>query len=491
MPILLVVNNPKNWPLEIPGVDVVQARRYITDPVFTHVPGARVFNLCTSYRYQTTGYYVSLLAAARGHRPIPDVGTLRDLNSRSLVRLVSEDLEQLIQKSLAPIQSDRFSMSVYFGHNTAKRYDQLSMKLFGIFRAPLLRAEFVKAAAWQLQRIGPIGVSEVPDSHREFLVQVATDYFSGRGRRVRPKKAPRYNLAILCGNEDPHPPSNPRAIKQFCRAAERCDIAVDVIGKDDISRLPEYDALFIRETTYVTNHTFRFARRAEAEGLVVIDDPLSILKCTNKVFLAEVLNRHRVATPKTVVVHRDNLDVVQFELGLPCILKQPDSSYSQGVVKVNDQAELRAMGRKLLEKSDLIIAQKFLPTPFDWRIGIVDGKPLYACKYWMANRHWQIVKRGASGQVRDEGHVDTLPIEEAPAQVVQTALRAARTIGNGLYGVDLKEVGSRCYVIEVNDNPSIDAGFEDAVLKEALYDTVMQVFVRRMDALRQRSDDEA
>ncbi len=49
--------------------------------------------------------------------------------------------------------------------------------------------------------------------------------------------------------------------------------------------------LFIRETTYVDHHSFRFSRRAEAEGLVVIDDPQSILRCTNKVFLAEAFAR--------------------------------------------------------------------------------------------------------------------------------------------------------------------------------------------------------
>ena len=35
----------------------------------------------------------------------------------------------------------------------------------------------------------------------------------------------------------------------------------------------------------------------------------------------------------------------------------------------------------ILEKSELLIAQEFLPTTFDWRIGICDGQPLYACKY--------------------------------------------------------------------------------------------------------------
>ena len=48
----------------------------------------RVFNLCRTYRYQTLGYYVSLLAAARGHRPLPTVATLQDLRSHTVVRIV-------------------------------------------------------------------------------------------------------------------------------------------------------------------------------------------------------------------------------------------------------------------------------------------------------------------------------------------------------------------------------------------------------------------
>ena len=60
----------------------------------------------------------------------------------------------------------------------------------------------------------------------------------------------------------------------------------------------EFDALFIRETTLVNHHTYRFARRAASEGLVVIDDPESILKCTNKVFLAELLSRHKMPMPQ-------------------------------------------------------------------------------------------------------------------------------------------------------------------------------------------------
>ena len=129
-----------------------------------------------------------------------------------------------------------------------------------------------------------------------------------------------------------------------------------------------------------------------------------------------------------------------------------------------------------------MLAQEFLPTAFDWRVGVLDGKPLYVCKYFMARRHWQIIRR--AGTRTFEGGVETLAVEAAPPRVVHTALRAARPFGDGLYGVDLKQVGRQVFVIEVNDNPSISLGVEDAVLKSRLYRSIMGEFVRRLDARR-------
>ena len=42
-------------------------------------------------------------------------------------------------------------------------------------------------------------------------------------------------------------------------------------------------------------------------------------------------------------------------------------------------------------------------------------------------------------------------------------------MGDGLYGVDMKETPNGPMVIEVNDNPNIDGGVEDAVLGMELY----------------------
>ena len=481
MTILLIVNNPKNWPLHIPGVVVTSARSYLTDPAYSEDRSAKVFNLCRSYAYQSSGYYVSLLAAARGHKPLPDINTIQDLKSQYVIRALSEEMEEQIQLSFKRLQSKKFTLSIYFGRNTAKQYDNLSLRLFDIFKAPLLRAQFVRDKIWQLDSIRTITVSDIPENHRKFVIEAATNYFAGRKRRVRKRTIARYDIAVLHNPNEKEPPSNDRALKKFQKAAEAVGLDFELITRDDQHRLAEFDALFIRETTAVNHYTFRFAQRATAEGLVVIDDPNSILKCTNKVYLAELLSRHSIPIPKTVIIHKNNIGNIIKILGLPCVLKQPDSAFSIGVTKIETEDELNRQVTGLLSKSDLVVAQEFLPTSFDWRIGICDRRPLYACRYHMARRHWQIIKRDESGNT-SEGEADTLSVGEAPDEVIKTALKAANLIGDGLYGVDLKQVGQKCYIIEVNDNPNIDAGVEDAVLKDALYREIMGIFLKRIEA---------
>ncbi|HEX4148599.1 MAG TPA: RimK family protein [Pirellulales bacterium] len=480
MQILIVVDNLREWPFEISGVEVIDARSYLTKPEFGEVRGVKLFNLCRSYRYQSLGYYVTLLATARGHKPLPNIMSLQDLKSQTVVRYVSDDLDELIQRCLAPIESEKFTLSVYFGRNLARRYDRLSLQLFNLFQAPLLRAQFVNNGKWQLRTIDAIPVDEIPEQHKPFVVEVASEHFAGRRVSVPKRERAKYDLAILVNAEEPLPPSNDKALQRFVKAAESHGLHAEMIGRDDYARLAEFDALFIRETTAVGHHTYRFARRAAIEGLVVMDDPESILKCSNKVYLAELMGRHKVPVPRTLVVHKDNIPLVGSELGLPCVLKQPDAAFSQGVVKVESEDALANFAELFLTKSDLLIAQEFLPTTYDWRIGVFDKQPLYACRYHMVQKHWQITQKDERGG-RRYGRTETLPVQQVPRQVVKMALKAANLIGNGLYGVDVKQIGRQCYVIEVNDNPNIDAGVEDDFLKEELYDRIMEVFLERIE----------
>ncbi|MBI4576974.1 MAG: RimK family protein [Planctomycetes bacterium] len=482
---IIVVNNPHRWSLEISGAEVVAARSYLTDSAYSERRGCRVYNLCRNYHYQSLGYYVSLLAEARGQKPLPTISTVQDLKGVAMARVVSDELQELIQRSLAPLVSDAFVLSVYFGRNVARRYDRLSAQLFKMFPAPLLRAYFAREdGSWEMHNIESIPASEVLEEHRDFIAEAARDHLA-RGHTPPRRRPARYDLALLYNHEEREPPSDAKAVQRFLRAAEKVGMSAEVIEREDYGRLAEFDALFIRETTGVNHHTYRFARRAAAEGLVVIDDPVSILRCCNKVYLAELLEHQRIPTPRTVIVHRDNVDLIQGKLGLPCILKQPDSYFSKGVVKVERPAELEEEVRRLLERSELVIAQEFVPTEFDWRIGVLDRQPLFACKYFMAHEHWQIVKRDGA-EITSFGRAESVPVEFAPSHVMKMALRAANLIGEGFYGVDVKEQGERCCVIEVNDNPTVEAGIEDSVRKEELYLTVMRVLLSRIERLKDR-----
>lgn len=477
---IVVVSKAEDWPLEVEGVELVAAADYLTDPNWTHERGVRVFNLCRSYRYQSQGYYVSLLAAARRHRPFPDLMTVLDMKSRAHLRLVGGELDELVQRSLGDIESDRFELSVYFGRNLAKRHGRLASRLFSLFPAPLLRASFARGTRWHLRSVAPIAFRDVPESHRPFCFEAAQAYFERSRYRARVRRTARFDLAILHDPKEELAPSDPKALARFRDAAETVGFGVEMIQRDDYGRLPEFDALFIRETTYVDHHTFRFSQRAELEGLVVIDDPNSILRCTNKVYQTEVLGLAAVPMPRTLVTGQIDPDKIERAIGFPCVLKLPDGAFSQGVLKCADRAELLERGGEALRQSDLILVQEFMPSAFDWRLGVFAGKLLWACRYHMARGHWQIVKRTDKGRYR-YGKVEAMPLENVPEKVLQTALRAAATIGDGLYGVDLKQLDQRVVVIEVNDNPNIDAGCEDALLKDELYLTIMRGLLERVE----------
>jgi glutathione synthase/RimK-type ligase-like ATP-grasp enzyme len=477
--VLIVCDRPASFELDLPDVEVVAARDYLTDPRFSTLRHTKVFNLCRSYRYQTVGYYVSLLGEARGHRPLPSIAIIQDLRLQSVIRVASESLEDHIQPALRQLRSDTFDLSVYFGRNLSERYARLSLALFNQFPAPFLRARFARHEdGWELASVRLIGTNDIPDAHRPFVVEQARRYFARRPA-ARTRRPPRWDLAILQDPHEPMPPSNQGAIRKFAAAAEGLGFGVELIDRDDYGRIGEFDALFIRETTWVNHHTFRFARRATADGLVVIDDPDSILKCTNKVYLTELLQRHRLATPRTVIVAKETAGLIAEKIGFPCVIKKPDSAFSSGVMKYESEQELDDALPALFESSDLLLAQEYVPTAFDWRVTTIDGAPLFVCKYHMARRHWQIVDHSNGGV--SEGEVETLAVEEAPADIVSLGVRAARLIGRGLYGVDIKELRNRPVVIEINDNPNVDAGYEDRVLGRELYARIMRVFRNRLE----------
>ena len=505
----------------------VDADRFLEGGAGVADPRALVVNLCRSFRYGSKGYYVSLLADARGQQALPSVetsegmaepyGLFRALQEAGVptidaaemrIRRRAAGLAQpepsgdgedgrprhpfprpLVREetdgeaAIRPAAEDEVAEAlVFLGSCPDARFRAEARAVFREWPAPVLRMQLAREdEAWKVAQVEAVPPHHLSDDERAALAAALRDEprVLRRGRAA-PRETVRASLAVLVDPADPFSPSSPETIDRLARVAARMNVHVHRIERGDLRKLPEYDALFIRALTGVREPAFQFALRAEALDMPVVDDSQSIIRCGNKVFLEELLRREGIATPRTQIVTATTPWNQVEELGSPFVVKLPDGSFSSAVHKIGSRRDFDERSREMFRKSPLIIAQEFLPTDFDWRVTVLDGRVLFAARYFMARGHWQI--RSEQKGTERYGRVEAVPREAAPPDVVETALRAARLIGDGLYGVDLKETADGPVVIEVNDNPNLDIGYEDTADGNRIYEDVVQFFVRRVEA---------
>jgi len=522
--VLVVVQDPRDAE-GLPGELVVEADRYLEGGGDLAEPRATVVNLCRSTRYGSRGYYVSLLADARGQQAIPSVetseglqepyGRFRALQEAGVPTVDAAEMRvrarTLPGHAPAPApESDEeggarpafpvplvrgedgrcrparpgeyVDTLVHLGRCADPRFQRAALAVYREWPAPVLRLQLVhEEEEWKVTQVAAAAPHHLSPDERAELVRALADpeRVVRRGREV-PRETVRASIAVLVDPGDPFSPSSPETIDRLERVAARMNVHLHRIGLGDLRKLPEYDALFIRVLTGVAEPAFQFALRAEALDMPVVDDPQSIIRCGNKVFLEELLRREGIPTPRTLIVTRNTPWEQVAALGLPLVVKLPDGSFSAAVHKIASRDDFRRRAGEMLARSPLIIAQEFLPTEYDWRVTVLGRRLLFAARYYMARGHWQI-RTEVKGTER-YGRVQAVPRDQAPRAVVEVALRAASLIGDGLYGVDLKETADGPVVIEINDNPNLDVGYEDAEDGNAVYEDVVRYFVERVEA---------
>jgi glutathione synthase/RimK-type ligase-like ATP-grasp enzyme len=270
------------------------------------------------------------------------------------------------------------------------------------------------------------------------------------------------------------------ALMRLSQVARKQGHRVDFLFRPDMYKIPEYDGIFIRALTDPLNSAYVAARTAEMHGIRVIDDPTSIRICCDKVNMYQHLIGAGVPIPETRIIDRHDItsDLAQLlieELGDPLVLKAPNSSFSMYVERVSSVEEFLTVSRRFLRRADRVVAQKFVSSSFDWRVGVLDGRPLYVCQYVIPKRRWKILTYTPEGRTV-HGPVKAVPLGQAPGELIACAVRAADAIGRGLYGVDLKQLDDGYVVIEVNDNPTINGGEEDQESGD-LYERLIQALL--------------
>jgi glutathione synthase/RimK-type ligase-like ATP-grasp enzyme/ribosomal protein S18 acetylase RimI-like enzyme len=484
---IIIVDDPINL-AEITDLSVYSAKDYLSNSALSKSNNYHVLNFCKTYRTHSIGYYVSLLASARNHRIIPSVMAFKDSKNHSISQSILDEIQYILPSLVKTVTECTIEITVIMGQAVDTNHARLGRKLFTLFNLPFFTIYIEKSKTWTVKRIHMLNIEEVVSTWPNILQSSLSNYITKKNfLRSRLKKY-KYDLAILVNDKESNPPSCAKALSKFRDAAEDVGFFVEYITKADRNRISEFDALFIRETTALDDHTYSLARHAYTEGLVVIDDPWSILLCSNKVYLYERLSNAGILQPKGWSLIKNTLSKKDLQSFVyPLVLKLPESSFSKGVFKLENPSEMKEKLKEMFTKSDLVLAQEYMTSDYDWRIGVLDCKPLFACKYYMANGHWQIYNWQSEISENSSGRHETVPIEQVPSCVLKTAIKAAALIGNGLYGIDIKEVDKKAYVIEVNDNPNIDVGIEDAVLGDKLYETIMMTIFNRIEIERNQT----
>jgi len=530
---VLVVSETPQSPVG-PRVPWCSADEYLAGRPDTLAPDLAVVNLCRSYQYLSRGYYVSLVADARKHRVHPSPRVIEELQhpgacllalreagvdtidlkaARRRRRVLPQVIlpegapppggaEALAGEGAAPVGAPAGALVLsqgrdgkvgyqpgapevaeavaVCGRTLDRRFRRHCSAVFKVYPVPLLRVRFVQdEGRWKVGQVTPSALPQLAPDEVDLLAEEL-----GRGRYEQPLAGTAtrpYRLAVLLDPEDPNAASNEATVTKLARIAAKQGLLVELVRKHEQGRLGEFDALFIRSNTAMQSHTFTWAQTAESLDMPVIDTPEAIIRCSNKVFLHELFRKAGIPTPRTLIVTRKTPPAELEALGWPLVLKMPDGTFSQAVKKADDRAAYERIAQDMFRRSPLLIVQEFLQTPFDWRIGVLDGAPVWCAKYHMARAHWQIVRSTESGG-RRYGKVEAVALSAAPPEVLAVALEATALLGEGLYGVDIKQAGERVVVIEVNENPNLEEDEEDAAEGDVIYERLAAAFVRRIQA---------
>ena len=236
-------------------------------------------------------------------------------------------------------------------------------------------------------------------------------------------------------------PREEGALHNFKLAAEKPGNQFSFLFRENISDVSKYDAVFIRATTDPLNTAYVVSKTAWELGMKVIDDPESITICGNKIHQYALFEKYNVPHIPTVFLNKDELhhkkisDIFD-ELGKPVVIKAPYTSFSSTWRKPPAKRASAMSLNVSFKKSDVLAIQKFTPTAFDWRVGVLNNDVLYVCKYMIPKGKW---KHGAKLRGKPTvvwGRTVSLSKREMPSRLREVAVKACSVVGKGLYGVD-------------------------------------------------------
>lgn len=223
--------------------------------------------------------------------------------------------------------------------------------------------------------------------------------------------------------------------------------------------LTGYDAVIPRIGASVTFYGTAVLRQFEMMDVYPLNESVAISRSRDKLRALQLLSRRGIGLPVTGFAHRpdDVDDLIKMVGGAPLVIKLLEGTQGIGVVLAETAGAAESVIEAFMGMKANILVQEFIKEAggADIRCFVVGEKVVAAMK-----------RQGKEGEFRSNLHrggsanlIRITPAERA------TAVRAAKTMGLNVCGVDLLRSNHGPVVMEVNSSPGLE-GIESATGKD-------------------------
>lgn len=220
-------------------------------------------------------------------------------------------------------------------------------------------------------------------------------------------------------------------------------------------KLEGYDAVIPRIGASVTFYGLAVLRQFEMMGVYPLNESVAIGRSRDKLRSMQLLARDGIGLPVTTFAHdpKQTDEVLKLAGGAPIVIKLLEGTQGLGVVLADTDRSATSVVEAFRATGTNILLQEFIKESggTDIRAIVVGGKVIAAMK-----------RTGAEGDFRSNLHRGgSAQIIKLSPEERSTAVRAAKSMGLNVCGVDMLRANHGPVVMEVNSSPGLE-GVEKA-----------------------------
>ncbi|QQL45668.1 30S ribosomal protein S6--L-glutamate ligase [Sulfuriroseicoccus oceanibius] len=225
------------------------------------------------------------------------------------------------------------------------------------------------------------------------------------------------------------------------------------------SLLNDLDAVITRIRPSMTFYGTALTRHFESMGIQTVNSSAAITQSRDKLYSLQLMLKNGIQIPTTGFANSpiDTTDLIDMVGGAPLIVKLLEGTQGKGVVLAETRKAAESVINAFKSLRANLLVQKFIKEADgkDLRCFVIDGKVVAA-----------IERSAPPGEFRANIHLGaSARVVRLTAEERSLAVKAAKTLGLSVAGVDIIRSATGPLLLEVNSSPGLE-GIETATGKD-------------------------